>query len=89
LILDDATSSVDAATEAEIRSALGTVMEGRTTLIIAHRTSTLSLADRVVVLDEGRVVGEGRHEELLESLPRYAEILAEAGMEPDIEVGSG
>ncbi len=89
LILDDATSSVDAATEAEIRSALGMVMEGRTTLIIAHRTSTLSLADRVVVLDEGRVVGEGRHEELLESLPRYAEILAEAGMEPDIEVGSG
>ena len=88
LILDDATSSVDAATEAEIRAALGTVMEGRTTLIIAHRTSTLSLADRVVVLDEGRVVGEGRHEELLESLPRYAEILAEAGMEPDIEVGS-
>jgi ATP-binding cassette subfamily B protein len=87
LILDDATSSIDAATEAEIRAALATVMEGRTTLIIAHRTSTLSLADRVVVLDRGRVIGEGRHEELIESLPRYAEILAESGMEPEVEVG--
>ncbi len=88
LILDDATSSIDAATEAEIRGALATVMEGRTTLIIAHRTSTLSLADRVVVLDRGKVIGEGLHEELLDSLPRYAEILAEAGMEPGVEVGS-
>ncbi len=87
LILDDATSSIDAATEAEIRAALAMVMEGRTTLIIAHRTSTLSLADRVVVLDRGRVIGEGRHEELIESLPRYAEILAESGMEPEVEVG--
>ncbi len=77
LILDDATSSVDAATEAEIRDALETVMEGRTTIIIAHRTSTLSLADRIVVLDGGRIVGMGTHEELLETLPRYAEILSE------------
>ncbi len=78
LILDDATSSVDAATEAEIRDALGTVMEGRTTIIIAHRTSTLALADRIVVLDGGRIVGIGTHDELLETLPRYAEILSES-----------
>ena len=82
LILDDATSSVDAATEAEIRDALETVMEGRTTLIIAHRTSTLKLADRVVVVDEGRVIGSGTHEELLATLPRYQEILDEA-LTPD------
>ncbi|MDH3518524.1 MAG: ATP-binding cassette domain-containing protein, partial [Acidimicrobiia bacterium] len=82
LILDDATSSVDAATEAEIRDALQTVMEGRTTIIIAHRTSTLSLADRVIVLDGGRIIGMGSHEELMESTPRYAEILSEAGVTP-------
>ncbi len=80
LILDDATSSVDAATEAEIRDALQTVMEGRTTLIIAHRTSTLSLADRVVVLDGGRVVAVGSHDELMESSLRYREILSESGV---------
>lgn len=75
LILDDATSSVDAATEAEIRDALRSVMRARTSIIIAHRTSTLSLADRVVVLDEGRVLASGTHEELLSSVPRYREIL--------------
>ncbi len=85
LILDDATSSVDAATEADIREALASVMEGRTTIIVAHRTSTLMLADRVVVLDEGRIIGEGIHQELLETLPRYAEILAESGMDAESE----
>ncbi len=77
LILDDATSSVDAITEEEIRTALQTVMAGRTTIIIAHRTSTLSLADRVVLLDEGRVRAVGTHAELLKREFRYREILAE------------
>ena len=78
LILDDATSSVDAATEAEIRAALETVMKGRTTLIIAHRTSTLKLADSVVVIEDGQVLAVGSHAELLATVPRYEEILAEA-----------
>ena len=76
LVLDDATSSVDALVEAEIQSALARVMDGRTTIIIAHRTSTLALADTVVFLEEGRVAAVGRHEDLLEDVPRYAEVLA-------------
>jgi len=77
LILDDATSSVDAIVEAEMLAALEHVMEGRTTIIIAHRTSTLSLVDRVVFLDEGEIVAVGAHEELLRTIPRYAEVLAQ------------
>lgn len=77
LILDDATSSVDAIVEAEMLAALEHVMEGRTTIIIAHRTSTLSLVDRVIFLDEGEVVAVGRHDELLASTPRYAQVLAQ------------
>ena len=77
LILDDATSSVDAATEAEIRAALETVMKDRTTIIIAHRTSTLKLADTVVVIEGGTVLATGSHAELLATVPRYEEILAE------------
>ena len=76
LILDDATSSVDAIVEAEIQDALRHVMKGRTTLIIAHRTSTLALADLVVFLEDGAVVAVGTHDELLETIPRYGEVLA-------------
>lgn len=76
LILDDATSSVDAVTEDEIRDALKTVMAGRTTIIIAHRPSTLALADVVVLIDEGRVIASGSHTDLLERVPRYAAVLA-------------
>ena len=75
LILDDATASVDAATEREIKHALREVMEGRTTLVIAHRLSTISLADRVVVMEGGRVTAQGPHEELLDASPLYAEIV--------------
>ena len=80
LILDDATSSVDARTEAAIKRGLREVMEGRTTFVVAHRLSTISLADEIVVMDGGRVVDRGSHEELLERCPLYAEI-AEFGCE--------
>jgi ABC-type multidrug transport system fused ATPase/permease subunit len=76
LILDDATSSVDASTEQAIKAALREVMAGRTTLIIAHRLSTIALADDVVVLEAGRVAARGSHAELLEASPLYAEIAA-------------
>ena len=74
LILDDATASVDATTEAQIRLGLREAMQGRTTLIIAHRLSTIALADELVVLEEGRVAARGTHEELLETSPVYREI---------------
>jgi ABC-type multidrug transport system fused ATPase/permease subunit len=74
LILDDATASVDATTEAQIRAGLREVMSGRTTLIVAHRLSTIALADEIVVLDSGRIAARGTHEELVESSPVYREI---------------
>ena len=79
LILDDATSSVDATTEAEIKNGLREAMAGRTTFVVAHRRSTISLADEIVVMDQGRIVDRGSHEELLERCPLYAEI-AEHGL---------
>ena len=79
LILDDATSSVDATTEGRIKEALGEVMEGRTTFIIAHRLSTISLADEVVVLEEGRVAARGTHYELVESSELYRGIAESSG----------
>ena len=78
LMLDDATSAVDAQREFEIHGALRTLMRGRTTLIIAHRLSTISLADRVVVLEGGRIVADGRHDDLMRDVPLYREILAHA-----------
>jgi ATP-binding cassette subfamily B protein len=80
LILDDATSSVDARTEEAIKSGLREVMAGRTTFVVAHRLSTISLADEIVVMDGGRIVDRGTHEELLGRSPLYAEI-AEFGCE--------
>ena len=76
LVLDDATSSVDASTEQAIKLALREVMTGRTTFVIAHRLSTIALADDVVVLEAGRVAARGSHAELLEQSPLYAEIAA-------------
>ena len=74
LILDDATASVDATTEALIRAGLREAMEGRTTLIIAHRLSTIALADELVVLDEGTIAARGTHDELLATSSVYREI---------------
>ena len=78
LILDDATSSVDASKEHEIRDALTQVMDNRTTIVIAHRPATIALAQRVVLLDEGRIVATGTHDELSATNPRYQEVLAQA-----------
>ena len=79
LILDDATSSVDATTEGAIKDGLREAMAGRTTFIIAHRLSTVSLADEIVVMDGGRIVDRGTHEELMAGCGFYREI-AEHGL---------
>ncbi|AHH96482.1 ABC transporter ATP-binding protein [Kutzneria albida] len=78
LVLDDATSAVDVQTEQRIHAGLGELLAGRTTLVIAHRLSTISLADRVVLVEGGRVVAEGTHTELLATTPLYSEVLATA-----------
>jgi ABC-type multidrug transport system fused ATPase/permease subunit len=76
LILDDATASVDATTEAQIRLGLREAMAGRTTLIVAHRLSTISLADELVVLEHGRIVARGSAEELSETSDVYRQIVS-------------
>jgi len=80
LILDDATSAVDPTKEHEIRDALTEVMRGRTTIVIAHRPATIALADRVVLIDGGRVVAEGTHDQLLARHERYRQVLAAAAV---------
>jgi ATP-binding cassette subfamily B protein len=84
LILDEATASVDASTEREIQAALREVMAGRTTLVIAHRLSTLALADELVVLEEGRIVARGTHEDLYETSRVYREIRDGGLARPDL-----
>ena len=83
LVLDDATSAVDAKVEEEIHATLRRLMQGRTTLLVAHRRSTLRLADRIVVVDKGRVLDSGSHEELLARSPLYRELLS--GPDDDAE----
>ncbi|MFE5584239.1 ABC transporter ATP-binding protein [Kitasatospora sp. NPDC056531] len=87
LLLDDATSAVDPQVEAEIHDALRSVMAGRTTLLIAHRRSTLQLADRIAVLDRGRLLDIGTHEELEARCPQYRALITdpEAGRTPQPE----
>jgi len=89
LVLDDATSAIDVQVEQQIHEALRVLMQGRTTLIVAHRLSTISLADRVVLLDEGRVVAAGTHVELLATTPQYAEVLAQAERDAGLAVPAG
>ena len=72
LVLDEATSAVDTLTEARLQVALNRLMKGRTCFVVAHRLSTIRRADQVLVLDDGRVVERGRHEELLEAAGVYA-----------------
>jgi ATP-binding cassette subfamily B protein len=81
LILDDATSSVDPSKEHEIRQALAEVMHGRTTIIIAHRPATIALADRVVLVGQGRILADGTHDALLATNASYREVLARAEAE--------
>ncbi|KQO64571.1 ABC transporter ATP-binding protein [Curtobacterium sp. Leaf261] len=79
LILDDATSAIDASTEQSIHDALRDTLEGRTVLLVAHRESTLHLADRIIVLDHGRVVDEGTHDELVASSAIYRALITGMG----------
>jgi ATP-binding cassette subfamily B protein len=85
LVLDDATSAIDVKVEQRIHSALRGLMGNRTTLIIAHRLATIALADRVVLIEDGRVVASGQHAELLETDRRYAEVLAKITAEEEPE----
>ncbi|MGH9191479.1 MAG: ABC transporter ATP-binding protein [Acidimicrobiales bacterium] len=89
LILDDATSAVDPTKEHEIRDALTGVMVGRTTIVIAHRPATIALADRVVLIDAGRVTAEGTHESLLATDDRYRQVLAAAAARESRRVTAG
>jgi ATP-binding cassette subfamily B protein len=83
LILDDATSAIDVTVEQRIHESLRNQMQGRTTLIVAHRLSTISLADRVVLMEGGRVVADGTHESLLATEPRYGRVLASLAIEDE------
>jgi ATP-binding cassette subfamily B protein len=92
LLLDDATSSIDSRVEGEIHATLRRLMVGRTTILVAHRRSTLHLANRIVVLDEGKVVDSGTHIELLERCPLYRDLLSGPGEDAEgegVEPGVG
>jgi ATP-binding cassette subfamily B protein len=88
LVLDDATSAVDPSKEHEIRDAMATVMQGRTTIVIAHRPGTIALADTVVLIADGRVAATGTHQHLLDTDERYREVLAALSADDDDQVVS-
>ena len=90
LVLDDPLSALDVTTEAAVTARLRTMLTGTTTLVVAHRPSTVALADRVAVLEDGRITGVGRHADLLATHPHYRYVLTalsrrrrRAGGEPD------
>ena len=74
LLLDEATSALDAENERLVQDALNKIMQNRTTLVIAHRLATIRKADRIIVMDKGRVVAQGKHQELLENSPLYSKL---------------
>jgi ATP-binding cassette subfamily B protein len=74
VVLDEATAHLDSESEAAVQQALRTALEGRTSLVIAHRLSTIREADQILVIDEGRIVERGRHDELLEAGGLYADL---------------
>ena len=86
LVLDDATSAVDVRVEAEIHEAIERLAEQRTTIVIAHRLSTIALADRVALIEGGRVLAFDTHERLLAEVPHYREVLASTDVLDDEEV---
>src|SRR5690625_1458092 len=74
LILDEATSNIDTITELKIQEALKTLMEGRTSFVIAHRLNTVQEADQIIMLENGRVIEHGTHEELIERKQHYYQL---------------
>ena len=88
LILDEATSALDSVTEKYIQEGLKTLMQGRTTIVIAHRLSTLSEMDRIVVFDKGKIIEDGKHKELLKQKGHYAKLwnMQAGGFLPDTVV---
>ncbi len=88
LILDDSTSAVDVETESSIQDALATLMKGRTSFVVAQRISTVLNADKILVLDDGRLVAEGTHQSLIHSSPIYCQIYESQLGEPDHVAGT-
>jgi ATP-binding cassette subfamily B protein len=82
LILDEATSSLDSRTEAQVQAALEDAAQGRTTIVVAHRLSTIAQADQILVLKDGRIVERGRHSELVARGGEYAELWRRQAEEP-------
>jgi ABC-type multidrug transport system fused ATPase/permease subunit len=85
LILDDSTSNVDAQTEVQIRKAIDSLLEGRTALVITQRASTCEAADKVVVMENGRIIAEGKHSDLLESSSGYRRLIESQ----ELDIGRG
>jgi ATP-binding cassette, subfamily B, multidrug efflux pump len=89
LILDDSTSSVDLETEQQIQRALDLLMQGRTSFVIAQRISTVLNADQILVMDKGRIVARGTHEELMETSELYADIYSSQLVDDSVAAAHG